>query len=359
MEQIWDQVTLTQLVRRNIEEESQRLVGEGIVGGGPGGTADFGGASIAPLTTVQGRTTRISVTDILPFGLGQFKAPDATPPLWKTKPTLRESYIELVLLEEMERFTGEEWIRLNSNDPAISRGAMIDLVTRLKIMTQRNEQLTEYMRWQAFRGSLSCVYPDGGTITVDYGFSGTHLPTASTAWTDLVNADPVADVTAWSLVGADDVGAYYSIIHLNSNTWFLVERNQKIRSYLSGLGRTVMLPTTEDMRRLMRAGTGNFQIVDSGYLAEGATNRRLTKFIPDNRVLMTTSYVVNGVRIADVADGQVLVGGDTGSAPDIRQGYQTELIANPFSKNVFRRAASARMVRMYQPDAFLYATVGA
>lgn len=365
MEQIWDQVYLTTLVRRNIEAEAQSLVGKGIIGGGPDGSgpASFGGDQIAPLVGVDARTIRIRVTDILPYGLGQFKAPDATPPLWKTKPTLREQYIELVMLEEMERFGGEEWLKLNSNDPAISRGALIDLVTRMSIMQKRNDQLTEWMRWSAFKGTLTITYPDEvgnpSVLTVDYGFQNTHLPTAGTAWTDLVNSDPVADLTAWSLVGADDIGAYYSRIHLNSSTWFLVERNQKLRSYLSALGRTVMLPTTDDMRRLMRAGTGNFQIVDSGYLPVGSTNRRLTKFIPDNRVLMSTEYVINGVRIADVADGQVLVGGDTGQAPDIRQGYQTELIANPFTKNVFRRAASARMVRIYQPDALLYATVGA
>jgi hypothetical protein len=108
----------------------------------------------------------------------------------------------------------------------------------------------------------------------------------------------------------------------------------------------------------MRQGTGNFQLVDSGYLDVGATNRRLTKFLPNNRILVTTEYTLDGQNIADVADGQVLVGGDTGSAPDIRQGMQSEIISNPYTKQIFRRQASARIPRLYFPNAFLYATVG-
>jgi len=351
MEDLWEQTVLTRLVRRNIENEANQNTG--------GENRAFFGANIAPTVDVQSRTTRIRVADVKPYGLGQFKAPDATPPLFKTQPVLTEQVIEIFLLEEMERFTGEEWILLTANDDSIARGARLSLVDRLRIMQLRNERLTEWMRWQAFKGTLAVTFPDGGTITVDYGFASSHLPTAATAWTDTVNADPVEDLYAWSQVGADDVGQYYSRVHLNSQTWRLVIRNQKIRSYLSALGRSIMLPTTTDLQQLMRDGTANFEVLDGGYLPEGATNRRLTKWLPDNRLLITTDYTLDGERIADVADGQVLVGGDTGQAPAVAQGMQSEIIANPFSKNIFRRQASARVPRLYRPEAFMYATVGA
>jgi hypothetical protein len=350
LEEIFQQQVLTELVKRNIEDESQQNTG--------GESRAFYGQNIAPLVSVQSRVTRIRITDVQPYGLGQFKAPDASPPLFKTKPTLREQYIELVLLEEMERFTGEEWILLNSNDESISRGARLSLVDRLRIMQLRNDRLTEKMRWDAFKGTVLATYPDGGQITVDYGFDSSQLPTAGVAWTDVVNSNPVEDLYAWSQVGADFVGRYYSIVHLNSQTWRYVTRNQNIRSYLSALGRSILLPTTDDLAALMRQGTGNFQLVDSGYLDVGATNRRLTKFLPNNRILVTTEYTLDGQNIADVADGQVLVGGDTGSAPDIRQGMQSEIISNPYTKQIFRRQASARIPRLYFPNAFLYATVG-
>jgi Phage major capsid protein E len=348
---IWESAAVTAVVRRNIEEQANANDG--------GENRQFFGQNIAPLVGVNARTTRIRIADVLPYGLGQFKAPDASPPMFKTKPTLKEQVIELVLLEEMERFTSEEWLLLNADDASIAQGARLSLVDRMRIMQLRNERLTEWMRWSAFKGSLAITYPDGGTITVDYGFATSHLPTAGTAWTDLTNSDPLADMYAWTQVGADDAGRYYSIVHLNTVTWRLVQYNAKVKSYLGALGRQIMLPTRSDLQQLMREGTSNFEILDAGYLPTNATNRRLTKFLPDNRILMTTDYVLDGERIADVADGQVLVGGDTGSAPDARAGFQTEVIGNPFTKNVFRRAASARIPRLYFPEAFLYATVGA
>jgi hypothetical protein len=351
LEEIFAQPVLTKIIRRSIEEEANMDTG--------GENRMFFGQKIAPLVEVQSMVTRIRVSDVLPYELGQFKAPDGTPPLFKTKPQLREQFIELVLLDEMERFAPSEWMKLQSNDEAIQRGAMLSLVDRQKIMQLRNERLTEWMRWQAFKGTLVVTYPDGGTITVDYGFAGAQLPTAATAWTDVVNSDPIEDLYAWSQVGADAVGEYYSRIHLNSQTWRYLTRNQKIRSYLSALGRQVMLPTESDMQQLMRQGTGNFEIIDAGYLPSGATNRRLTKFLPDNRLLITTSYTLGGQPIADVADGQVMVNGAYGAAPIIRQGMQSELIVNPLSILVFRRQASARIPRLYFPEAFMYATVGA
>jgi hypothetical protein len=293
---LFDQTAVTQVVRRNIEEEATSNDG--------GESREFIGEDIAPLVSVQSRVTRVARTDVEPYGMGQFKAYDATPPLFKPKPVVSENVYELVLLEEMERFGGEEWIKLNSNDPLIARGAMLSL------------------------------------------------------WTDLDDADPLADLFEWSAIGAQDAGRYYTTVYLNSVTWRNLVYNQTIRSYLSALGRSIMLPTSSDLQALMREGTANFVINDGGYVPEGATNHNLVKFIPDHRVLLTPGNTLFGNRIADVADGQVLVGGDTGSAPAITQGFQTEIIANPYSKNVFRRAASARIPRIYFPEAFLYATVG-
>lgn len=350
LQDFFDQIVLTKLVRRNIEEEAAQNSG--------GENRDFFGANIAPLTPVQARQIKVRIAGIDAYGLGQFKAPDATPPLTKAKPTLVERVYELVQLEEMERFTGEEWMLLNSDDERIQAGAMLSLVQRNTRLQARNNRLTEKMRWDAFKGTLTVTYPEGGDEVIDYGFTNDQLPSAGTGWTDTVNSDPVADLRAWSAVGADLLGAYYSIVHLNTNTWYLITRNQKIRSYLSSLGRSIMLPTRADLQQLMREGTSNFEIIDAGYLPEGATSRLLTKFIPDNRVLVTSSYVVNGQRIAEVPDGQVLVGGSTGVAPDIRQGMQSEILVEPFSKNVFTRQASARMVILNLPEAFLYASVG-
>jgi hypothetical protein len=350
---LFDQQALTEVIRRNIEEETNANDG--------GEDRAFIGASFAPLVSVASRTARIAVADVEPYGMGQFKSPDATPPLFKPKPRYEERLYELVELDEMERFLGTEWMLLNSSDPLIARGAILSLVERLRIMLSRNDLLPEWMRWEAVKGVLSIDYPDGSTQVIDYGMDPSHQPvlTGTDVWTDHTNSDPLGDLFAWSAIGAVDAGRYYNTVYLNSVTWRHLVYNENIRSYLSALGRSIMLPTTTDMQALMREGTGNFILNDSGYLPDGATTHELTKFIPDNRVLLTPGNTLFGNRIMDVADGQVLVGGDTGAAPTIRQGYQTEVIANPFSKNVFRRAASARIPRIYFPEAFLYATVGA
>jgi len=350
---LFDQQALTEVIRRNIETESASDDG--------GEDRGFIGASFAPLVSVASRTARIAVADVEPYGMGQFKSPDATPPLFKPKPRYEEKLFELVELDEMERFTGTEWMQLNSSDPLIARGAILSLVERLRIMLHRNDLLTEWMRWEAVKGVLSIDYPDGSTQVIDYGMDPTHQPALTNpndVWTNTQDSDPLGDLFAWSAIGATDAGRYYNTVYLNTVTWRLLVYNETIRSYLSALGRSIMLPTTTDMQALMREGTGNFIINDSGYLPDGATTHELTKFIPDNRVLLTPGNTLFGNRLMDVADGQVLVGGDTGQAPLIRQGYQTEIIANPFSKNVFRRAASARIPRIYFPEAFLYATVG-
>jgi hypothetical protein len=355
-----DYALLTATVKRNIEDESAASPGSAQRGFDPGTPQSFAfyGANIAPSVSIQSRASRMRISDVNPYGLGQFKAKDASPPLWKTQPKVREEAIELVLLEEMERFGGEEWMLLNSTDPRIQAGAALSLVDRLSIMFKRNDRLTEWMRWQAFKGGFSVTFPDGGTEVYDYQFSASHLPTAGIAWTDHVNSDPVEDIFAWQQVGADDAGQYYPNVHLNSNTLRDVQLNEKIAGTLSSYGRTIMRPTLADINSLMRQGT-NWQIIDEGYLPDNATNRRLTKFLPDNRVLLTTTYQLFGTNIADVADGQVLVGGDGNTAPSIAQGIQSEVMTNPFTKNTFRRVASARMVRLYWPEAFLYAATGA
>jgi hypothetical protein len=351
---IFVQPVFTEFVKRNIDDESQMNTG--------GENRAFFGARIAPLVAVQSTVTKLRFADVKPYGLGQFKAPNATPPLYKPTPVFREEYIELALLEEMERFTAEEWRKLNTVDQTEASRAMLELGDRMRILQLRNDRLTEWMRWQAFRGTLAITYPDGGQITVDYGFTSAQLPTISTAWTDTTNADPIEDLYAQSQVTADLVGEYASIAHMNSQTWRLVQRNKKIQAYLSALGRQVMLPTTADFQQLMREGTANFEIIDAGYLPENATNRRLTKFLPDNRVLLTAggpSYTIGGTRIADVADGQVAVGGGPNEAPNYRQGMQSELMGHWLSKQVVRRQASARIPRLYFPEAFVWMTVGA
>jgi hypothetical protein len=341
----WDQAVLTGLIQRPllaaIEQEAPV------------------GASIAPLHTIQARSAKMQIGEIKPFGKGQFKAPDATPPLFKPKTAWSEQLVELVLQEEMERISGEEWLNLNSPDDRIRRSEGVQLVDKGRILQLRNERLTEWMRWQAFSGVLQVTYPDSPAQVIDYGFLSGHKPTAGSLWTDFTNSDPVADLTTWSeLIGADS-GYPGLVAHMTSKTWQNVVKNLKVKALLTGNDRSLLIPNVGDFQALLPEG---FSVVlyDGGYRDVGASGfgeAALTRYLPHNKVLLTTPYTVGGERIAETLDGQVLVS-DSYNSVSIRQGFQSEVILDHMSKNHFLRAATARIPRINHPECFLYATVG-
>src|SRR4051812_28198787 len=103
---IFDQAVLTSLVNEPVDTALE--------------TAPYLGATIAPLNNVQTRMARMDIGRQYSFGVGQYKAPNAMPPLVEMPVTERqEALIEMVMLEEMHRINSEQWIRLNSSDENI------------------------------------------------------------------------------------------------------------------------------------------------------------------------------------------------------------------------------------------------
>ena len=344
----WDQAVLTDLVYQPLTtewEDNPRL-----------------GDLIAPIEPIQSRVAKLRTAKTQAFGIGQFKAPGASPLLYKSGQTWQESIIGLALLDEMEQIDDETWMKLNSIDPVISKEAGVDLVTRGRILALRNERLTEWMRWQVFlNGSLTISYEKGATdLFIDYGYPAGHKPTAAILWSDVVNSDPVADLRAWSNLLAVDSGFYGMKLHMGSDTYDLLVRNTKIRNYLTATNRSMLIPTKQDILTLIREGS-DIIIYDNGYRDESVGTARgipnnLTRFLPYGKVLVTTDYMIDGVPIADTLDGQVMVAKDWKNA-DILQGPQSEVLFDSFSKSHFFRHASSRMVRVKYPEAFLSATV--
>lgn len=343
---IWDQATLTDLINRPLTtqyEDQPRL-----------------GDLISPILPIQSRFAKIRVSQTLAFGVGQYKAPDATPALYTPDQTWREEVLELALLEEMHRISGEDWLRLNSGDEIVRKSAGVELVDRGKILQLRNDRLTEQMRWNAFAGGLTVTYPSGSSLVVDYGLPAGHKPTVSTLWSTTASADPIADMRAWSNTIAADSGYYGVRMHMSSETYDYLVRNANIKSYLTATNRSMLIPTKQDIMTLLRDGT-DIVIYDNGYRAEGVGANRgtpgsLTRFLPVGKVLMTTEYSIEGQRISETLDGQVLVSTAWNNV-EIRQGPQSEILVDQMSKNHFFRVASARMPRLIYPECFLYATV--
>jgi hypothetical protein len=342
---VFDQAALTTTVNRPLvtRQEQEPTIGE----------------QIAPLVPVQSRVVKLEVRDVHAFGKGQFRAPGATPPLVDFQSERREEAIELALLDEMHRIKDEDFLALNSPDQNVRRNAGLTILERGNALGIRNRRLTEALRWDAFSGEAVITYPNGSQIEVDYGIPAGNKPTAAVDWSDTVNSDPIADLKAWQKLPANQIGHYATKIHLSTQAFEYVIENENIVEKLTGSDRPLFVPREEDVLALLRNGT-QFIITDAGYRDEGVGTARgvntLTKYLPENVALITTEYVVDGERIADTPDGQVIV--STGyNQVAIRQGAQAEVILEHISKTHFLRYGSARIPRIHQPEAFVYATL--
>jgi hypothetical protein len=353
---VWDQALLTTIIRRPPE------------GRAPGAAEDTSpllGASIAPLKPHAGTRAKVRVSEILPFGKGQFRAPDATPPVFKPAMAWNEQVIDMAILDEWEIISEEDWIALNSPDENIKRAVGIDLVDKGRILQLRNERNTEWMRWQAFRGELTIPYNNGASnLYIDYGLKATHKPVASVLWSSTSTADPVSDVQAWSDVIAQDTGFYGSKLHMNLKTYNYLINNTSIRNainFYSGGANSILRPRRQDILELFQSIYTGFELViyDNGYRDVGEAGigtTSLTKYLPDGYVLMTTDYSLDGVPIADMLDGLIQV--PTGfNQADIRQGEQAWVHLDDKSGTHFLRYASRRIPRLLLPDAFVWAKV--
>lgn len=358
---IYQQAAITDLVRRNLAtvlEETPAI-----------------GADIAPLFPVYDRTIKKEVAEVAAFGIGQFRAPDASPKIYAPRINYTQEVTELLLLDEMTEIKEDLWLRMTSPTPSIRARAGVDLVTNGRILQQRNERLTEVMRWAAFKGQPIVVNFDPSStnmptqsLTITYNYLETHKPSASVPWTDRVNATPIDDIRAWQLIVANDVGVFGSRIHMNSTTYSYLQRSNQARGYLTPTDRNLALPKKEDIEALLWGATGGDDsaaaavappviiVSDAGYRDETQNYNRglgaVTRYLQNGEVLITTEYKLEGENIADVADGMVAV---TQDFQTLRwaQGMQSEIMLNHNTKTHFFRQASARFVRLRRPQAFL------
>lgn len=347
---IYDQAVLTALVNEPVDTALE--------------ATPFLGQQIAPQNDIQARMARMDVGRTYSFGIGQFKAPNAMPALVEMPVAeRREALIELAQLEEMHRINSEQWIRLNSTDENIRRSEGLEVVERGRILRQRLERLSEWMRWQAFvNGSLTITYPrTNSQLVIDYGFLPGHKPTAGTLWTDLTNSDPVADLEAWQQLVADDSGHLGLRIHLTSQTAKLILNNVKLKNYFNVPSGQAFRATLDQVAQLLADGT-TFVVHDAGFrpMASGAdrTDAAHTRYLPNGKVLVTTDYAIEGENIADTLNGQVEISAAYNET-SIQQGPSSEVILDHMTKNRYLREGAARIVRIIHPECFLSAQVTA
>lgn len=347
---IYDQAVLTSLVNEPVDTALE--------------AAPFLGDQIAPLNNIQSRMARMDVGRTYSFGMGQFKAPNAMPPLIEMPVTeRREALIEMVQMEEMHRINSEQWIRLNSTDENIRNGEGLEIVERGSILRRRLERLTEWMRWQVFTtGALTVTYPrTNAQLVVDYGWLPGHKPVlaGTTMWSDLVNSDPVADIEGWQQLVANDSGHLATRVHLTSEQAKNILNNEKIRTYFNVPAGQAFRASLDQVASLLAEGT-QFVIHDAGFrpMMSGAARDEAshTRYLPNNMVVLTTDYAIEGERIADTLNGQVEISSAFNDT-SIQMGPSSEVILDHMTKNRYLREAAARIVRIIHPECFVSATV--
>jgi hypothetical protein len=356
---VFQQAAITDLVRRNLLTVLE--------------TVPDMGDNIAPLVQCYDRTIKREIAEVASFGIGQIRAPDASPRIYIPKLTFTQEVVSLLLCDEMTPITEDLWLRMTSPTPAVKARAGVDLVTNGRILQLRNERLTEVMRWAMFKGNPLVVNYDTGSVTITWPYMASHKVSSTVPWTDHVNATAIDDLRAWQQIVANDVGTFASKIHMNSVTFSHLQRGNQARGYLTQTDRNTFLPKMEDITNLLWGGTGgptNSQgvgaapppeivVSDAGYRDETQGYNRgmgaLTKYLQNGEVLLTTEYVHEGERIADVADGMVAL---SASFTELvwKQGPQSEIVIDHGSKTQFFRQASARFPRMRRPEAFARAT---
>src|SRR4051794_9872740 len=272
IDDILDQAALTDAIVGPVETEME--------------AAPFLGEQIAPMFDVDNQYVSMRVEDVHAYGIGQFRAPEATPPLMDiTGREEREELIELAHLDEMHRISPIRWERLNSNDDRVSGREARSLIEIGQILERRNERLTEWMRWQAFSGQLTIEYQQRDTaLVIDYPLPSGHRPTVGVPWSNTTLSDPVNDIRTWATQVATSSGLPGLRLHLSSDDLEDVLNNAKLRDYFNVAPGQPFLPTLDDVLRLLRPNT-EIITFDTAYRSEavGASRRPQdhTRFLPN------------------------------------------------------------------------------
>lgn len=348
----WNQATLTQSIRRPLETKYE-------------GVSTIG-QQIAPLFPVQTREVSIEAREVSAFGAGQYRAPDATPPLVEFDATLSRAKMELVLLDEMRRIKEEDWLNLTSPDPRIKNAVVASILEQGEMLAIRNRRLTEDLRWEAFTGEATIVYGKGtdaeASYKVDYGIPSSNFVRADDGpgadWTNHEHSTPIEDIKRWVKIPTKTVGYLGTKVHLSSEAFDHMLQSDSLKSYLTGNDRGLWVATIEDVKNLLPGI--EFIIDDSGYREEGTEGRGksdLKRYIPVNKALITTDYTIDGERLADMPDGLVTVADSYNTTRNV-QGEAAEVKLDNMSLTHYLRYCSARIPRIHHPGAFVWANLG-
>ncbi len=295
-------------------------------------------------------------------GVAPLKAIGASSPIFSAKIRYEESWIELVQIAEHAPVAERLLRMLKSTDEEIRLRAGMSVEDLAKLMFLRNENRSDLMVMTAIlTGELDIKFEDEADqgLKVVYDYDPDHFVNASD-WNNPTTGTPLTDLKAGQLLLANDAGEYGIHFWMNDVTYENVVWSDEAKDLLTGSERGQYIPQRTDMNlRLHDPERVEWHVVGTGWRAEGEMARgmsALTKWIPDDVVIMTTSDPYEGEPIVEMFDGLVAVR-ESFDTLALRQGQQSWARIDDSDTWQWHQV-STRMPRINLPENIVIMDVG-
>lgn len=303
-------------------------------------------------------------------------ADDATPPIYRPEIRFTEEAWSMLRLGEMTPV--EESLRRalenngtdeDSRDRRWRAGA--DIITRARALQLRQENLSDYYVMTAIiNGELPVKFanpPQPGDsmqeYTIDYEYPAGHLALVSTSFADLVNANPITVLRAYQSLLRADSGDWGVNFYLSSEVWDLIIGSKQVKDSLTVNVGAQLIPVEQHVKNLMyEPSRVNFNLIDDGWYEETAEynvdlDNTKTRWIPKDRIIVTTGTQKDGEPLAQMFDGMVPVQTDWNDYQYRGPGAQSYVQLIPGNLTLMWRQEARRMPMINHPECILSAKV--
>lgn len=350
---IRDQYVLTRTIEKLVRPES------------------FLGRLVAPLVPTSNRKFKMAIREAdVPFGIGQFKAPNADTPIADIKQNINDTTMTFITALDLEEMVVlKETDLLESADALVRENKIDDVISMGRLLQLRNERLTEWMRWEAFKNALTIQYAEGPTLTVDsystFGTAGvdTHIIGVGGSsssryrvadWNVTGDSKVVTDLTKWNDLIETDAGFPATHIWISRKTFRAFQQSGEFAEFMTFIDRPFRLVTSDDISRLV--DIPNWHIYEGTYKDNSGVSQR---YLPEDFILLHTDPVLDGIRIAETYDAPVVRFVDGRLVVNRNPGLDAEILVDGLKKQEYLRVSTARMVHLSYPESFMYIYVGA
>lgn len=360
---LWNQATITQVVREATEN---------ILGNQERIAQQF-------MPTEPTRREKIGRQNIKLRAVGRGRgvvADDATPPIFR--PELRMTMEAFSLMRLTEMTPVEESLRrqleINGNDAEsqeIRDRAGVDIITRIRAIAVRQENLSDYLAMQAvLSGELlvTVANPPGASdmteFVIDYEYPDGHVATVSTSFANLATAKPVDVLRAYQQQLKNATGRYGTEFTMSSDvmSYILNADDTRARFTFNATGNFVPTVTQDMLKQLLyEPDNVTFNVTDAGWFAEPAGyNTQLdadkTRWIPKDRLIVQVPSPANDP-FAQMYDGLVPVQVDWNRYEYRGPGAQTYEQLLQGNLTMHYRWEARRLPMIHHPERILVAKV--